>query len=157
MFPFLSLLRPLTSQSPTKDSTYVPEVPSQIGTEYTYLNMYFDVFLIVHHIIELFHLPTLLHNSLFINNMYVTLLSSCLVCVLCFCLRSFVRIFLLLCRISGNPWRYLVRVDRFSAGTWCSSMIEPLSVEWEFVVLFEYHYFVAILFWRYLEFQILVY
>ena len=25
---------------------------------------------------ELFHLPTLMHNSLFINNMYVTLLSS---------------------------------------------------------------------------------
>ena len=30
----------------------------------------------VHHSIELFHLPTLMHNSLFINNMYVTLLSS---------------------------------------------------------------------------------
>jgi len=26
--------------------------------------------------IELFHLPTSMHNSLFINNMYVTLLSS---------------------------------------------------------------------------------
>jgi len=26
--------------------------------------------------LELFHLPTLMHNSLFINNMYVTLLSS---------------------------------------------------------------------------------
>ena len=25
---------------------------------------------------ELFHLPTLMHNSLFINNMFVTLLSS---------------------------------------------------------------------------------
>ena len=33
-------------------------------------------FLTVHHSIELFHLPTLIHNSLFINNMYVTLLSS---------------------------------------------------------------------------------
>ena len=33
------------------------------------------VFLTVHHSIELFHLPTLMHNSLFINNMYVTLLS----------------------------------------------------------------------------------
>jgi len=29
----------------------------------------------VHHSIELFYLPTLMHNSLFINNMYVTLLS----------------------------------------------------------------------------------
>ena len=36
----------------------------------------FDVFLTVHHSIELFHLQTLMHNSLFINNMYVTLLSS---------------------------------------------------------------------------------
>ena len=36
----------------------------------------FDVFLTVHHSIELFHLPTLMHNSLYINNMYVTLLSS---------------------------------------------------------------------------------
>jgi len=27
-------------------------------------------------LLELFHLPTLMHNSLFINNMYVTLLSS---------------------------------------------------------------------------------
>ena len=26
--------------------------------------------------LEFFHLPTLMHNSLFINNMYVTLLSS---------------------------------------------------------------------------------
>ena len=33
----------------------------------------FDVFLNVHHSIVLFHLPTLMHNSLFINNMYVTL------------------------------------------------------------------------------------
>ena len=30
----------------------------------------------VHHSIELFNVPTLMHNSLFINNMYVTLLSS---------------------------------------------------------------------------------
>ena len=37
----------------------------------------FDVFLTVHHSIELFHLPTLMHNSLFINNMYVTLSSTC--------------------------------------------------------------------------------
>ena len=29
-----------------------------------------------HSNIKLFHLPTLIHNSLFINNMYVTLLSS---------------------------------------------------------------------------------
>ena len=36
----------------------------------------FDVFSTVHHSIELFHLPTLMHNSLIINNMYVTLLSS---------------------------------------------------------------------------------
>ena len=36
----------------------------------------FDVFLTVHHSIELFHLPTLMHNSLFIKNVYVTLLSS---------------------------------------------------------------------------------
>ena len=36
----------------------------------------FDVLLTVHHSIELFNLPTLIHNSLFINNMYVTLLSS---------------------------------------------------------------------------------
>ena len=36
----------------------------------------FDVFSTVHHSIELFHLPTLMHNSLFINIMYVTLLSS---------------------------------------------------------------------------------
>ena len=32
--------------------------------------------LTVHHSIDLFHLPTLMHNSLFINNMYVTLKSS---------------------------------------------------------------------------------
>ena len=37
---------------------------------------YFDVFLTVHHSIELFHLPTLMYISLFINTMYVTLLSS---------------------------------------------------------------------------------
>ena len=36
----------------------------------------FDVFSTVQHSLELFHLPTLMHNSLFINNMYVTLLSS---------------------------------------------------------------------------------
>ena len=36
-FLSVSLLRPLTSHSPTKDSTYVPEVPSQIGIEYTYV------------------------------------------------------------------------------------------------------------------------
>ena len=30
----------------------------------------------VHHSIESFHLPALMYNSLFINNMYVTLLSS---------------------------------------------------------------------------------
>ena len=36
----------------------------------------FDVFSTVHRSIELFHLPTLMHNSLFINNMYATLLSS---------------------------------------------------------------------------------
>ena len=35
----------------------------------------FDVFSSVDHSIELFHLPTLMHNSLFINNMFVTLLS----------------------------------------------------------------------------------
>jgi hypothetical protein len=28
---------------------------------------FFDVFLTVHHSLELFHLPTLMHNSLFIN------------------------------------------------------------------------------------------
>jgi len=39
--------------------------------------MKFDVFSTVHHIIELFQLPTLMHNSLFINNMYVTLSSTC--------------------------------------------------------------------------------
>jgi len=33
-------------------------------------------FLTVHHSINLFHLPTLMHNSIFINNMYVTQLSS---------------------------------------------------------------------------------
>ena len=37
---------------------------------------FFDVFLTVHHSIDLFHLPTLMHNSLFINNMYVTLQPS---------------------------------------------------------------------------------
>ena len=31
-------------------------------------------FLTVHHSIDLLHLPTLMHNSIFINNMYVTLL-----------------------------------------------------------------------------------
>jgi len=31
---------------------------------------------ILRHLGGLFHLPTLMHNSLFINNMYVTLLSS---------------------------------------------------------------------------------
>ena len=36
----------------------------------------FYVFLTVHHSIELFRLPTLMHNSLFINKLYVTLLSS---------------------------------------------------------------------------------
>ena len=40
------------------------------------ITYWFDVFLTVHHIIKLFHLPTLMHNSLFIKNMYVTLLSS---------------------------------------------------------------------------------
>ena len=30
--------------------------------------------------LELFHLPTLMHNSLFINTMYVTLLSSTYYC-----------------------------------------------------------------------------
>ena len=39
--------------------------------------VYFDVFfLTLHHSIELFNLPTLMHSSLLINNMYVTLLSS---------------------------------------------------------------------------------
>ena len=37
----------------------------------------FDVFSTVHHSIELFHRPTLMYNfHLFINNMFVTLLSS---------------------------------------------------------------------------------
>ena len=36
----------------------------------------FYVFSTVHHSIDLFHLPTLMHNSLFYNNMYVTLQSS---------------------------------------------------------------------------------
>ena len=35
-----------------------------------------DVFSTVHHSIELYHLPTLMHSSLLINNMYVTLQSS---------------------------------------------------------------------------------
>ena len=39
-------------------------------------NDFFYVFSTVHHSIELFHLPTLMHSSLFINNTYVTLLSS---------------------------------------------------------------------------------
>ena len=39
-------------------------------------NKTFDVFSTVYHSTELFHLSTLMHNSLFINNMYVTLLSS---------------------------------------------------------------------------------
>ena len=43
-----------------------------IYNTYTYL-MFLST---VHHSIELFQLPTLMHNSLFINNMYVTLLSS---------------------------------------------------------------------------------
>ena len=34
---------------------------------------FFFVFLTVHHSIGLFHLTTLMHNSLFVNNMYVTL------------------------------------------------------------------------------------
>ena len=42
----------------------------QIGTEKD--RRYFDVFSTVHRSMELFHLPTLMHNSLFINNMYVT-------------------------------------------------------------------------------------
>ena len=37
--------------------------------------VFFYVFSTLHHSIELFHLPTLMHNSLFINNMYITLLS----------------------------------------------------------------------------------
>ena len=36
----------------------------------------FFMFLTVYHSIDLFHLPTLMHKSLFINNMYVTLQSS---------------------------------------------------------------------------------
>ena len=32
-----------------------------------YFHQYFDVFSTVYHSIELFHLPTLMHNSLFIN------------------------------------------------------------------------------------------
>jgi hypothetical protein len=51
----------------------------------------------------------------------------CLVGVLCLCLRSCVRIFMLLFRISGNPWLNLVRVGRFFAGTWSNSVIEPLQ------------------------------
>ena len=39
-------------------------------------NIKCDVCSTVHHSIELFHLPTLMYNSLFINNTYVTLLSS---------------------------------------------------------------------------------
>ena len=39
-FLFLSFLRPLRSHSPTKDTGYVPEIPSQIGIVYTYLNKY---------------------------------------------------------------------------------------------------------------------
>jgi len=37
---------------------------------------YFNVFLTVHHSIDLFPLPTLMHNPLFINNMNVPLQSS---------------------------------------------------------------------------------
>ena len=37
---------------------------------------FFNVFSTVHHSKELFNLPTLTHNSLFIKNMYVTLLCS---------------------------------------------------------------------------------
>jgi len=36
---------------------------------------YFDVSSTVHRSIESCHVPTLMHNSLFINSMYVTLLS----------------------------------------------------------------------------------
>jgi hypothetical protein len=36
---------------------------------------FFYVILTVHHSIELYHLPTLMHYSLFINNIYVTLQS----------------------------------------------------------------------------------
>ena len=36
-------------------------------------NVFMMFFLTVHLSIDLFHLPTLMHNSLFINNMYVTL------------------------------------------------------------------------------------
>ena len=45
---------------------------------FIFINEYTAIwcFWTVHHSIELFHLPTLMHNSLFINNMYVTLLCS---------------------------------------------------------------------------------
>jgi len=42
----------------------------QLKKLYKWIQNYFDIFLTVHHSIELFHLPTLMHNSLFINNMY---------------------------------------------------------------------------------------
>ena len=47
-----------------------------IGLNGYYIYHQSDVFSTVHRSIELFHLPTLMHNSLFINNMYVTLQSS---------------------------------------------------------------------------------
>ena len=36
-----------------------------------------DVFSTVHHSIELFYLPTSMHNSLFIKNMYLTCTNLC--------------------------------------------------------------------------------
>ena len=43
---------------------------------FKFLMMIFLMFFTVHQSIELFHLPTLMHNSLLINNMYVTPLPS---------------------------------------------------------------------------------
>ena len=44
---------------------------------------FFYVFLTVHHSIELFHLPTLMHNSLFINNIYYTIILDMLRALTC--------------------------------------------------------------------------
>jgi len=52
------------------------KVPVEVSFSSTRNFGFFYVFSTVHHSIELFHQPILMHNSLFINNMYVTLLSS---------------------------------------------------------------------------------
>jgi len=60
----------INSATKKKDAKYTYSEHQEKG------KLLFHVFSTVHHSIELFHVPTLMYNSLFINNMHVTLLSS---------------------------------------------------------------------------------